>query len=108
MTSLKAYLLLVVVMAFVVGAALGISYVANVRLVVLWSDALIYLLVVAIAAFTIEAVHKEHLRAPWRHVARRPLAMSALVVLLFYVVIGLLDSVHFRAAEDSAPRTPGH
>lgn len=98
MTSLKAYLWLVVVMAITVGAALGISHAANVRLVVLWSDALIYLLVVAIAAFAIEAVYKEHLRAPWRHVARRPLAMSALVVLLFYVVIGLLDSVHFRQA----------
>ncbi len=98
MTSLKSYLLLAVAIMFVVAAASGISFSADVRIDILWSDALIYLLVVGIATFAIEAVHKEHLRAPWRHVARRPLAMSALVVLLFYVVIGLLDSVHFRQA----------
>ncbi|KPJ94217.1 MAG: peptide ABC transporter permease [Gammaproteobacteria bacterium SG8_11] len=86
------------VIALIVAASLGIASATNVRIAVLWSDALIYLLVLAIAAFAIEATHKEHLRAPWRHVARRPLAMSALVVLLLYVVVGLLDSVHFRQA----------
>jgi len=59
---------------------------------------MVYVLVVAIALFVIQARYKEHLRAPWRHVLQRPLAMSAAVVLAFYVVIGLLDSVHFREA----------
>jgi len=98
MQSLKPYLLLVVFIALVVVAALWIADATAVRITVLWSDALVYLLVLAVMLFGIEVVHKEHLRAPWRHVARRPLAMSALVVLSFYVSVGLLDSVHFRKA----------
>jgi len=66
--------------------------------VFLWTDLLIYLLVFFIAGFIVYARRREHLRAPWRHVIRGRLAMASLLVLLVYVVVGLLDSVHFRAA----------
>ena len=66
------------------------------QFVFLWTDMLIFLLLGAIIAFAIYAFRHEHLRAPWRQVRQRPLAMSALVVLLTYVVVGLLDSVHLR------------
>jgi len=69
---------------------------SNVKPVVLWTDALIYVLLIAIVVFFSYVRSKEHLVAPWRHVVRRPLAVVSLVVLLSYVVIGLLDSVHFR------------
>ena len=65
--------------------------------VILWTDALIYLLVAVIIAFIIYARGKEPLRAPWRQVARSRMAMASLVVLFFYVGIGLLDSFHFRS-----------
>ncbi len=64
--------------------------------VVLWTDALVYLLLAALLAFSFYAIKREHLRAPWRQVRRRPLVMSSLVVLLFYIAIGLTDSFHFR------------
>ena len=64
--------------------------------VLLWTDVLIWLLVGLAVAFGIYAAHHEHLRVPWRQVARRPLAMGALVVLSAYVAVGLLDSMHFR------------
>ncbi|MFQ5949687.1 MAG: ABC transporter permease, partial [Nitrospiria bacterium] len=64
--------------------------------VLLWTDFLIFLLSGLLIAFGLYASRKEHLRAPWRQVRRRSLAMVALVVLLFYVGIGLIDSVHFR------------
>ncbi|MDH3672386.1 MAG: ABC transporter permease [Gammaproteobacteria bacterium] len=67
------------------------------QFVFLWTDRLIFLLLGAIIAFTIYALRHEHLRAPWRQVRQRPLAMSALVVLLAYVAVGLLDSVHLRS-----------
>ena len=63
----------------------------------LWTDRLVYLLLAAAIGFGIYASRHEHLRAPWRQVVRRPLAMAALVVLAAYVAIGLLDSVHFRS-----------
>lgn len=64
--------------------------------VFLWTDILVWLLSGLAIAFGIYAAHHEHLRVPWRQVARRPLAMAALVVLSVYVGIGLLDSLHFR------------
>ena len=74
-------------------------------IIVLWTDALVYLLVAAIIGFVLWVRHHEHLRTPWRQVARRRLGMIALVVLLAYVAVGLLDSVHYRPA--LAPSTNG-
>ncbi len=66
--------------------------------VILWTDALIYVLMLVIVAFTIYVIRHEHLRAPWRQVFTRPLAMVAFVLLLSYVVVGFLDSIHYRPA----------
>ncbi|MDH3514553.1 MAG: ABC transporter permease, partial [Gammaproteobacteria bacterium] len=62
----------------------------------LLTDILVFLLLGSIAAFVIYTLHHEHLRVPWRQVARRPMAMASLVVLATYVIIGLMDSVHYR------------
>ena len=67
-----------------------------------WTDALIFLLLIMAGAFTWYARRKEHLRAPWRRVGHSRVAMSAVVVLLVYVLIGLLDSIHFRPALERA------
>jgi peptide/nickel transport system permease protein len=73
--------------------------------VVLWTDALIYLLLAAVAGFVWYVRRQEHLRAPWRRVAQTPAAMSSLVVLAVFLLIGLLDSVHFRVALPPAAGT---
>jgi peptide/nickel transport system permease protein len=62
----------------------------------LWTDRLIFLLIGSIVAFVIYTLRHEHLRVPWRQVARRPMAMAALVVLLVYVAVGLMDSIHYK------------
>ena len=67
--------------------------------VVLLTDALIYLLLLLAAGFAVYAARHEHLRAPWRRVGRSRVGVSALVILGFYVAIGLLDSVHFHPRE---------
>ena len=66
--------------------------------VILWTDALIFLLVVVILGFVFYARRKTHLRQPWEAVIRNRLAIASLVVLMAYVVIGLLDSLHYRQA----------
>jgi peptide/nickel transport system permease protein len=71
--------------------------------VILWTDALVFLLLVVAAGFARYASQHEHLRAPWRRVARTPAAMSALVPLVVFVAIGLLDSLHYRPALGAAP-----
>ena len=73
--------------------------------VILWTDALIYLLLAAVAGFVWYVRRHEQFRAPWWRVAQTPAAMSALVVLAVFILIGLLDSVHFRLALPAAPGT---
>jgi peptide/nickel transport system permease protein len=68
------------------------------KLEILWTDALIYLLLVLIAVFCWHIRRHEHLLAPWRKVARSASGMSAATVLVFFVAIGLADSLHYRPA----------
>ena len=70
------------------------------QLVFLWTDVLIYVLLAAVIAFGLYTAYHEHLRVPWRQVARRPMAMASMVVLLAYVAVGLMDSVHYRPLLD--------
>ncbi|MCK4586886.1 MAG: hypothetical protein KAU29_06065, partial [Gammaproteobacteria bacterium] len=98
----------VAVAMMVIVMAVFALWLAPVKPVVLWTDRLIYILIIAIAAFFTYVRSKEHLITPWRHVVRRPLAVVALVMLSAYVVVGLLDSVHFRQAlEQSSSESSG-
>jgi peptide/nickel transport system permease protein len=71
--------------------------------VLLWTDALIFLLVLGLAGFVYIVRRHEHLAAPWRRVARDPVAMGAAVVLLVFVAIAVLDSLHYRPALPPGP-----
>lgn len=66
------------------------------KLVFLWTDILVYLLIAAVLAFIVITRKKEHFLAPWRKVARSPFGMCALVVLLAFLLVGVLDCFHFR------------
>jgi peptide/nickel transport system permease protein len=68
--------------------------------VILWTDALVFVLMAASIAFMWQVRRHEHLRAPWRKVAHSRVAMCSLVVLIGFVAIGLLDSLHFRPRLD--------
>ncbi|NCA69094.1 MAG: ABC transporter permease [Sphingobacteriia bacterium] len=71
--------------------------------VVLWTDALVYLLILLIlliVGFALYTVRHEHLRAPWLRVFRSRVGMATSVLLGFYVVVGVLDTVHFRLKLD--------
>ncbi len=68
------------------------------KLVILWTDALIYLLLVLVIFFVWFVRHNEHLLAPWRRVGHSVSGMMALTVLTIFITIGLLDTVHFRLA----------
>ena len=64
--------------------------------VILWTDALVFVLIAVVFAFALYARNREHLRAPWREVVRSRMAVASLIVLTVYTLTGLLDSVHFR------------
>ena len=64
--------------------------------VILWTDALVFLLVPAAIAFGWYVEPARAPVAPWRKVAHSRYGMCALVVLVPFVAIGLLDSLHYR------------
>lgn len=66
------------------------------KFVLLVSDALFFLLVVAAIAGGIWARRVEHLRASWRRVGQSRVAMASATLLLAFTVVALLDSVHYR------------
>ena len=69
-------------------------------MVVLWTDALIYLLIVVMLALGWYLRGKEHIKRPLQQIGNSKIGMVSLVVLLFFVLIGLLDSVHFKPEDD--------
>lgn len=63
--------------------------------VILWTDALVFLLV-AIAGVSIVLGRKnKNIREHWRKVCQHPSRMIAMVVVLVFAAIGILDSMHF-------------
>ena len=70
--------------------------------VVLWTDALIYLLVAVVLLFVWHVRRNQHLLVPWRRVSHSASGMAALTVLMFFIIIGLLDTVHLRPAVGNA------
>lgn len=66
--------------------------------VFLWTDILIYVLLAVVISAIFYIRRRPHLRAPWKSVLLRKRGIISIMILLCYVVVGLLDSVHFRTA----------
>lgn len=74
--------------------------------VLLWSDALIWLLVLAGAAFTVISRRSPPLARAWRRVGRSPAGMASATLMACFVLIGLVDSIHYRPRLATAPGMP--
>jgi peptide/nickel transport system permease protein len=74
--------------------------------VLLWTDALLWLLAGAIALYGVYCARRPHLAAPWKRVLRSPVAMVTMVMLLAYLIAGLADSLHFRPRLAPEPGKP--
>ena len=73
--------------------------------VFIWTDALVWLLVAAGVVGLVVALRREYWRVAAREVAASRMAMLSLGVILLYVTVGLLDSLHFREyTDDGKPR----
>ncbi len=71
--------------------------------VFLWTDILIFILLGLLVLFIGVARKRPHMRRPWKMVFSSKIGMSAFVVLMFYCVVGIMDSMHFQpqASADS-------
>ena len=68
------------------------------KFVLLWTDAALWLLFIALVGYGIRVARAPHLRATWAKALRDPAAMCSALVLLAFLVVAALDSVHFRRA----------
>ena len=66
--------------------------------VLLWTDVLVYLLVAAIVGFVFSLRRNPENRSRWRQVFSTHTGMVTFAILLFYILIALSDSLHFRKA----------
>ncbi len=73
------------------------------QFVFLWTDTFVLALFLAMALYTWRVVKRPALRSAWASVARTPSAMCAAVFLVFFLLIGLLDSIHYRPLLPAAP-----
>ncbi len=68
-------------------------------MIILWTDALIYFLVLSIGGAGFFLCRKPHVQRPLKKIAASKTGMISLLVLLFFIAIGLLDSVHFKSSQ---------
>jgi len=66
------------------------------KFVLLWTDAAIWLLVIALVVYGVMVVRSPGLSANWRKVFRDAPALSSSVILLLCLLVTLLDSIHYR------------
>lgn len=66
------------------------------KFVVLWTDAVIFLLIAAIFWYGYKVRHTPHLQATWHKAFARRSGAATATVLVFFCAIGVLDSMHFR------------
>lgn len=72
------------------------------QFVFLTTDIMFLGLLLMAAAYAWYAHSHEHLSAPWREVRRNKLGMCAAVVLATFVLVGILDSIHFHPKNPTA------
>ncbi|MEM8561402.1 MAG: ABC transporter permease [Pseudomonadota bacterium] len=70
----------------------------DIKPVVLWSDALIFLLVACLVLFFYQLRKDPQSREKWSQVFSSRLGMVTFTVIMAYVTVALLDSLHFRRA----------
>ena len=75
----------------------------GIQIVILWSDLLIWLLVAAGIGVGLLIARDPPLLSAWRRVGANRVGMASATVLLAFIVIGLLDSLHYRVALEGKP-----
>ena len=63
----------------------------------LWTDQCFLVVLFFSIILIIRGLRKEHIRRAVFSIFRKPIAMSASIILLFFLVIGVLDSIHIKS-----------
>jgi len=74
----------------------------NFQMVVLWSDICVALLLAGLIGLAVFSVRRPLLRAAWGRVGASRPGMAAATILVFFALVGLLDSLHYRPRLENA------
>ena len=74
--------------------------------VLLWTDLLVFLLIACGIGAGAYVSRREYLLASWRRVGESRAGMASLTLLLAFVAVGLLDSLHYRPRLEAANGQP--
>ncbi len=67
----------------------------------LWTDIMIWLLVIALIVWGFIISRSPQVKQQWRSIFKSSVAMISAIILLFYLFFALLDSIHFQKANSS-------
>ncbi|KTD31180.1 peptide ABC transporter permease [Legionella moravica] len=65
----------------------------------LWTDICFLFLLTFGVIISLLSLRKQHIRLSFSIILHRPMALSAAIVLLLFLAIGVLDSIHFKSGE---------
>ena len=66
----------------------------------LWTDQCFLAVILISGVILVRGLRKEHVRRSFAQIFKQPIAVSAGVILLLYLLIGVMDSIHFKANDD--------
>lgn len=70
-------------------------------LFILWSDYMIYALVILLLVLIVRTINNQQAQTYWYKVYSKPMRLISMIVLSTFIVIGLLDSIHYRPKLES-------
>ena len=79
--------------------------------VVLLIDLFLYALLLSVLGYGVYVVKTPPLKASWGNALKRPVSVASAMVLSFFIVVAILDSIHFRLPlshpqdQQAAPRS---
>lgn len=71
----------------------------DIKFIFLKTDIFLYIIAISVLSFAVYSSSFEHLRSPWRQVIHNNIAVISGLILIFYILIGLTDSFHFKQKE---------
>jgi len=77
------------------------------KIVFLWTDVVVLLLLAALAFYIWRVRRSPNLRTTWHKVMRDPAALCSMVILIVFLCIAIVDSVHYRRALPAASGSTG-
>lgn len=67
----------------------------------LWTDVLLYILILMLLGFVYRVLSSPLLRQQMRSVIAKPFNLAAVYILCVYLVVGMMDSIHFELTDPS-------